>query len=177
MGGATLHATPALDVYVFGGSESETAKPFTAGGKFFGYGNPNFVNSGCLAEAETGTSALACTGNIKSVDQITAGFWDKLYSGRFGYVRVGVQYSHTDLQAFPGENVALVPGSLAPKTSDDMISSQFQLPLLPLLVASLSSERPALRRGPFCICGAEARKSRGARNAPTRPAARDDQKA
>jgi hypothetical protein len=126
MGGATLHATPALDVYVFGGSESETAKPFTAGGKFFGYGNPNFVNSGCLAEAETGTSALACTGNIKSVDQITAGFWDKLYSGRFGYVRVGVQYSHTDLQAFPGENVALVPGSLAPKTSDDMIFTSFR---------------------------------------------------
>ena len=34
MAGATLHATPDLDIYVFGGQESETAKPFNAGGKF-----------------------------------------------------------------------------------------------------------------------------------------------
>ena len=126
MAGATLHATPALDIYVFGGQESETAKPFTAGGKFFGYGNPNFVNAGCLAEVPTGGTALVCTGNVKSVDQITAGFWDKVYSGSYGYIRVGVQYSHTDLDTFAGADAGGHIGSLAPKTSDDMIFTSFR---------------------------------------------------
>jgi hypothetical protein len=124
--GATLHATPDLDLYVFGGQEAETAKPFDAGGKFFGYGNPAFVNAGCLAEVPTGGTALTCTANVKSVDQITAGVWDKVYSGRFGYVRVGLQYSHTDVDSFAGENAASVLGSLAPKTSDDMVYTSFR---------------------------------------------------
>jgi hypothetical protein len=126
MAGATLHATPALDLYVFGGQESESAKPFNAGGKFFGYGNPAYVNAGCLAEVPTGGTALTCTGNVKSVDQITAGFWDKVYSGSFGYVRVGVQYSHTDLDTFGGADAAGHVGALAPKTSDDMIFTSFR---------------------------------------------------
>jgi len=126
MAGATLHATPALDVYVFGGQESESAKPFDAGGKFFGYGNPAYVNAGCLAEVPTGGTALTCTGNVKSVDQITAGFWDKVYSGSFGYVRVGVQYSHTDLDTFAGADAGGHVGSLAPKVSDDMIFTSFR---------------------------------------------------
>jgi hypothetical protein len=126
MAGATLHATPALDLYVFGGQESEGAKPFNAGGKFFGYGNPSYVNAGCLAEVPTGGTALTCTGNVKSVDQITAGFWDKVYSGSFGYIRVGLQYSHTDLDTFAGANAAGRIGSLAPKVSDDMIFTSFR---------------------------------------------------
>ncbi|HEX4196300.1 MAG TPA: hypothetical protein VHZ26_02570 [Caulobacteraceae bacterium] len=131
LGGATFHATPALDVYLFGGEESETAKPFNAtntGGAttHIGYGNPFLSNAGCLSEAATGASALTCTGTVKSVDQVTAGFWDKVYSGRYGYVRVGVQYSHTDLDTFAGANAAGVPGSLAPKTSDDMVFTSFR---------------------------------------------------
>jgi hypothetical protein len=126
MAGATLHATPALDIYVFGGQESETAKPFNAGSGFFGYGNPHYVNAGCLAEVPTGATALTCTGNVKSVDQITAGFWDKVYSGSFGYVRVGMQYSHTDLDTFAGADTAGHVGTLAPKVSDDMIFTSFR---------------------------------------------------
>jgi hypothetical protein len=131
LAGATLHATPALDVYVFGGQESETAKPFNStatGGAVthLGYGNTAFVNAGCLAVPATGVTALTCTGNVKSVDQITAGFWDKIYSGRFGYVRVGLQYSHTDLDTFAGANAGGVAGSLAPHTSDDMIFTSFR---------------------------------------------------
>ena len=126
LAGATLHATPALDIYVFGGQEAETAKPFNAGGGFFGYGNPNYVNAGCLAEAPTGTTPLVCTGNVKSVDQVTAGLWDKVYSGSYGYIRVGVQYSHTDLDTFAGADAAGRPGSLAPKTSDDMVFTSFR---------------------------------------------------
>jgi hypothetical protein len=133
LAGATLHATPSLDIYVFGGQEAENAKPFnvttitgTPATSHLGYGNPFLSNAGCLSEAETNVAALTCTGTVKSVDQITAGFWDKIYSGAFGYVRVGVQYSHTDLNTFAGENSAGRVGSLAPKTSDDMIFTSFR---------------------------------------------------
>ena len=89
-------------------------KPFNAGGKFFGYGNPAYVNAGCLAEVPTGGTALTCTGNVKSVDQITAGFWDKIYSGSFGYVRIGLQYSHTDLDTFAARRTPSPQGLVAP---------------------------------------------------------------
>jgi len=132
LGGATLHATPALDVYIFGGQEAETGKPYNitnlagTSTSHLGYGNPFLSNAGCLSEVATGATALTCTGTVKSVDQITAGFWDKIYSGSFGYVRVGVQYSHTDLDTFAGANLAGKAGSLAPKVSDDMIFTSFR---------------------------------------------------
>jgi hypothetical protein len=133
MAGATLHATPALDIYVFGGQEAETGKPYnittltgTPTTQHLGYGNPFLSNAGCLAEVPTGGTALTCTGTVKSVDQITVGFWDKVYSGAYGYIRVGLQYSHTDLDTFGGANALGVPGSLAPKTSDDMIFTSFR---------------------------------------------------
>ncbi len=133
LAGATLHATPALDFYIFGGQESESEKAFNIttvtgplGTTHLGYGNPFFVNAGCLAEVPTGGTALTCTGNVKSVDQITAGLWDKVYSGAYGYVRVGLQYSHTDLYTFAGENAAGRPGSLAPHATDDMVFTSFR---------------------------------------------------
>jgi hypothetical protein len=53
------------------------------------------------------------------MSQLTAGFWDKLYQGSFGSVRFGLQYSYTELTAFPG-------GGFAPKTSDNMIFTSFR---------------------------------------------------
>jgi hypothetical protein len=47
--------------------------------------------------------------------QITGGLWDRIYQGRFGSVRVGLQYAHTELNAFTGATGG------APKTHDDMI--------------------------------------------------------
>jgi hypothetical protein len=125
LAGATLHATPTLDIYLYGGEEQDTAKAFNGAGGNFGYGNPHYTNAGCLASAEN-SSTLTCTGNVKSVDQITAGLWDKVYNGAYGYVRIGLQYSHTDLDAFPGENAASKVGALAPKTSDDMVFTSFR---------------------------------------------------
>lgn len=124
--GGTVHATPDLDLYLFYGQEQDSSKAFNAAGSHFGYGNPFFVNTGCLSEVLNGTTAATCTGNVKTVDQVTAGVWDKVYSGPFGYVRVGLQYSHTELDAFAGEGASAVPGSLAPHSQDDMVFTSFR---------------------------------------------------
>jgi hypothetical protein len=119
--GGTVHATPALDIYAFGGEEIQGSKlssafastAFTTLNTKFGYGNPLATTSGCFTEGGT------CSANTKQIDQYTVGFWDKVYNGSFGQVRVGLQYSHTDLLSFSG-----VGGR--PTTSDDMVFTSFR---------------------------------------------------
>jgi hypothetical protein len=111
LAGGTLHATPQLDFYVYGGGESEGARFFDAAGGHFGLGNPaaNLTASACNTEGG------ACTPNVRRVNQITGGFWHKLYTGDFGQVRVGAQYSHTELTAFASSS------GFAPATSEEMV--------------------------------------------------------
>jgi hypothetical protein len=114
--GATLHATPDLDLYVFGGDERENSKISTLGAANFGFGNLNntvFTAAGCT------TVGGSCSATVRDVGQITAGLWDKAYTGSFGQVRIGLQYSHTRLLGFSG-------GGYTPKTSDDMIFTSFR---------------------------------------------------
>ena len=113
--GGTLHATPALDIYVYGGEEYEGSKVFTVGANtsFGGYGNLTANMTNCFIEG------ASCTANTRQIDQYTAGFWDKVYNGSYGNVRVGLQYSHTDLIAFAGTGGR-------PTTSDDMVFTSFR---------------------------------------------------
>jgi len=115
MAGATLHPMPQLDVYVFGGQEQETSKTYTLGSTVFGTGAAAVAsNAGCAVEGGT------CSPYTKSIDQITAGFWDRFYSGPFGHLQVGIQYSYTERQAF-----ADAAGN-GPKTNDNMIFTSFR---------------------------------------------------
>jgi hypothetical protein len=116
LSGATFHATPQWDFYVFGGGEYQTARYFDAAGGHFGYGNP----SANLTETSCTTEGGVCAPNIRRVQQITGGFWHKLYTGSFGEVRVGAQYSHTEVKAFAGST------NYAPATSDDMVFTSFR---------------------------------------------------
>ena len=129
LGGATVHATSQLDLYVFGGLEhqSEVTSDPTVGGKtlHLGYGSPFATLGNCFVEL------ASCSPNTQQIDQITVGFWDKVYTGSFGQVRVGVQYSHTDLHAFSGVagggNPAFPPDAVVrPNTSDDMVFTSFR---------------------------------------------------
>lgn len=97
LAGATLHATPLLDVYGFAGEEVEDARAYTTGGLAYGYGNPLYTNAGCSTEG-----SAVCNGNTHSIKQATVGVWQKLYVGPFGRAQVGVQYSYTERQAFAG---------------------------------------------------------------------------
>lgn len=114
--GGTLHATPELDLYLFGGQEREDSKISTLGATNYGFGNlanTAFTAAGCT------TVGGSCSATVRSVGQLTAGFWDKPYTGPFGQIRIGLQYSHTRLEGFAG-------GGYTPKTSEDMVFTSFR---------------------------------------------------
>ncbi|THD52657.1 hypothetical protein [Phenylobacterium sp.] len=109
--GGVIHATKALDLWAYAGEERDNRAAFGA----IGYGNPLFVNTGCDIEG----SALPCTGNTQALKQISAGFWDKFYSGAWGQARFGVQYSYIERDAFTG-----VGG--APQANENMVYTSFR---------------------------------------------------
>ena len=115
LAGLTLHATKVLDLYGLVGTETYLHRESYSivNGKTvtnFGYGNPNYVNTGCNVELSTAT----CTANTRSVIQGVGGFWWKLLKGDFGTMQTGLQYSYTRKFTFRG-----VGGS--PTTDDNMI--------------------------------------------------------
>jgi hypothetical protein len=114
--GGTWHVTPALDLYVFGGEERQKAKFYDTATGFFGFGNPaaTFTAASCTTEGGI------CVPNIRRVEQITSGLWYKPFTGSFGQIRVGLQYSHTKLTGFRGV------GGFEPTTDDDMVFTSFR---------------------------------------------------
>lgn len=100
LAGATVHATPKLDLYGFAGEEREYQKLLDGGTA--GLGLPTANNTGCFIETVTTATASTCAGNTKDIRQITAGFWDKFYQGPFGRAQIGLQYSYTDRELFSG---------------------------------------------------------------------------
>lgn len=116
LAGATLHATPLLDVYGFAGEEIEDARAYTtAAGLAYGYGNPLYTNAGCFTEGSS-----VCNGNTHSIKQGTIGVWQKLYVGPFGRAQVGAQYSYTERKSFVG-----VGGAPLSKNSMGFISFRY----------------------------------------------------
>ncbi|WP_158915144.1 hypothetical protein [Caulobacter sp. S45] len=111
MFGVTGHPTKDLDIYVFGGEEHDDRPD---GGKG-SYGAFTAVNTGCDVEAST----LTCTGNTRMLSELTAGLWQKMYSGPWGQVRLGLQWSYIDREAFGG-----VGG--APTAHDNMLFTSFR---------------------------------------------------
>ena len=114
LAGATLHATPRLDIYVFGGQEAERSKTFSLGSSLYGFGVPVTSNAGCIIEGGT------CTALTRSIEQITAGLWDKVYTGSFGKIQIGLQYSHTEKKAFEDAS------GFAPTATEDMVLTSFR---------------------------------------------------
>lgn len=119
--GGTLHANKQLDLYLFAGDERESSRLFHATNtsthavSTLGFGVPGAATAlGCSIDGGT------CTATTREVFQITGGVWDKVYTGPYGQVRVGVQYSHTDLTAFASTT------GYTPKTSDDMVFTSFR---------------------------------------------------
>ena len=114
LAGGTLHATPSLDIYGFYGEEKERSNVDLISGKSYGYGSPTATLAACAVEGGT------CAPDIHMETQITAGLWDKVYQGKFGQIRVGLQYSYTELTAFQGATGG------APKTNDNMFFTSFR---------------------------------------------------
>jgi len=104
--GLTVHPLRTLDLYLFAGQEKASRQsydlttdpgppPVIVG---YGYGNPLYSNSGCASTAAAGV----CIANERLAEQATGGFWYKPYTGSFGTVRVGAQFSRTEIKAFSG---------------------------------------------------------------------------
>jgi hypothetical protein len=105
--GATLHATPALDLYVYAGQEAEQSKLITVGTTLLGLGQPGISTAGCF------TLGGSCSANLQAENQVNVGEWWRAYQGKFGSLRIGLQYSYTRLTDFAG-----VGGK--PTTDDNM---------------------------------------------------------
>ena len=122
LAGGTWHATPALDIYLFGGEEADTSKIYrysTIPSLVVGEGTlPGTNNSGCAVESVSST----CSPVNKYVQQATFGFWHNVYQGSFGRVRWGIQYSYTERKTFADATSA----SFAPKATDNMVFTSFR---------------------------------------------------
>ena len=116
LAGATLHATSDLDIYVFGGKERANDEANRLGNTYYGFGN---LTNAAFTDAGCSTVGGSCSATVRQVSQITAGLWDKAYTGSFGQVRLGLQYSHTMLDGFSG-------GGVTPHTSADMVFTSFR---------------------------------------------------
>jgi len=108
--GLVAHPVTGLDVYAYAGQEQLNASPWTVGATQGGYGNPSFVNNGCLLESQFGGSAsfnmaivpTVCTANVKRTQELAVGFWQTVYKGSMGRITFGMQYEYITLEAFPG---------------------------------------------------------------------------
>lgn len=85
-----------VTVYGYAGREKESATYYTVGTATYGYGAPQFDNSGC----NTGNGL--CLGNTSSVDEVTGGFWWKFYQSKLGNLQFGMQAEYFERKAFRG---------------------------------------------------------------------------
>jgi hypothetical protein len=135
LGGATVHATPQLDLYAYGGEERLLSSDWT-GLTGAGYVSPAANNSGCYFVNGT------CAGKVQDAWEITGGFWDKVYQGNLGSVRVGLQYAYIQDDLFPGTgSSAGNPPNTNVHFNDQMVYASFRYypfdppPAAPPLVA------------------------------------------
>jgi hypothetical protein len=121
LGGVTVHATPQLDLYAYGGEERILSADYI-GPAGFGYSSPTANNSGCYIIGGT------CGGATKDVWELTGGLWDKVYEGAFGSVRVGVQYEYIQRELFPGTGTTapLAPFVGTPKFNENAVYASFR---------------------------------------------------
>jgi hypothetical protein len=97
-----------------------------------GYGNIAANNSGCSTQAApindfNPSAGGTCAGDIRLIQEGTAGFWYKFYQGSKGRLQFGVQYSYVTKSAWSGSGglAAGVP-AIAPKANDNMVFTSFR---------------------------------------------------
>ncbi|MDD3183418.1 MAG: hypothetical protein PHD48_11540 [Alphaproteobacteria bacterium] len=94
--GVIGHPTPTWDLYLYSGVEKVMRQNSADGA--YGYGSTAIDNSGCYYQ--TGT----CSAQTESIWTITPGFWNTVYKGDYGSIKLGAQYAFTRKDAFSGLN-------------------------------------------------------------------------
>ncbi len=101
------------DVYFHAGEEYAGRTQFISGTPTVlipneGFGAIGFNNSGCWTEPGPGSGGYApgslasCSGNIKDVFEGTGGLWYSFFSGPYGTLKLGLQYSYVILNTWTG---------------------------------------------------------------------------
>jgi hypothetical protein len=138
LGTIEWHATPKLDVYMYGGGEYDRRTFFAepagiTATNFVGYGIPTINDSGCSSPVESGptgnlpSAAANCSGQTRAVYEGTIGFWHQIWKGDRGRVQWGLQYSYLELLAWSGSTGAATPAAqFHPTTNDSMFFTSFR---------------------------------------------------
>ncbi len=92
--GVIGHPTPTWDLYLYAGAEKQMRQNSTH--VSYGLGSTTLDNSGCYYQ--TGT----CNAQTESIWTITPGFWNTVYKGDYGNLKIGAQYALTRKDAFSG---------------------------------------------------------------------------
>jgi len=127
---------PRFDFYVNVGEEyvKRHSQKDPVSLKYVGYGDPNFVTSGCYTETPPssgggfGFGGLSnCNADTKSLIEGTMGFWIKVHSGPKGRLQFGPQYSYVARNAWTG-TFATTPTVThsAPHGIDNMFMTSFR---------------------------------------------------
>jgi hypothetical protein len=121
--GLYYNPVPAFQLYGYLGRDKASKDYFTAtiasggvlSGPFdYGYGSPNYNNSGCY------TLGGKCVANIAQSDEATLGFWWKYYQGTLGNLQLGLQLAYNQDTAFGG-----VGGAPATSVFEGMVSFRY----------------------------------------------------
>jgi outer membrane murein-binding lipoprotein Lpp len=126
--GATVHPWDGFDIYTYYGEDRTYASPWTIGTTQGGWGNPNFLNDGCVLQSLTNGGALltgspfntpipgtTCTFDVQRTQEFTIGLWQAVYKGDLGRAVVGLQYAWVKLNAFAG-----LPGPITPTSTPNL---------------------------------------------------------
>jgi hypothetical protein len=131
------HPFPTLDVYAYGGGEYAGRAAYTnAAGKGVGYGSPLLANFGCFFELlptnqNTPTAPANCQGDIRNTLEGTIGFWHRIWSGPYGRMQWGLQYSYLVRNVWRGVGSGTVNGGTVvtngqPTGIDNMFFTSFR---------------------------------------------------
>ncbi|HEY0779473.1 MAG TPA: hypothetical protein VGD56_16010 [Gemmatirosa sp.] len=129
-----LHATPALDLYGYGGIEyAYRTSDVNSAGKGVGYGSALLNNTACDVELlPTSTTTPVnggCNADTRMVYQGAGGFWYRFYRGTRGTVQFGVQYSHTERATWSSNatSTASTGGArVQPLATENMVFTSFR---------------------------------------------------
>ena len=84
-----------------------------------GVGNPTLNEAACVAGDTAAVTNNGCGANIEAENQINAGFWWRVYQGKFGSFRFGMQYSYTKDLPFSGLNGTGATATYLHTSTDD----------------------------------------------------------
>ena len=90
LAGLVAHPVKSVDLYAYVGTEQVRRRSFAEGGKGYGYGAPEYVNTGCTVELSTSP----CQANTSGVVEGTLGAWWRFLHGPYGTAQVGAQYEY-----------------------------------------------------------------------------------